>query len=153
MRKSNAAKSKQHRDFLMLKERFVGDNYLKYYDIAEKHFTAVTGLNRQKLLFMLFIYDYEFFTVDKIAEDYNRNRQGLYERTIIPLKKEGYMETYYSNGPTSKEVDQMLGISHKSARICLSHKGRHAVQRFYRMLDGREEIQYHQLGSGGVPTK
>lgn len=151
MPKSKTAKTKQHREFLMLKERFLGDNYLKYLDLATKHFVAATDIEKQQLMFMLFCYDYEFFSIDKIAEDYNRNRNGLYERTILPLKKKGYIDTYYTSGKNTKEIDQMLGVSHKSSRICLSHKGRHAVQRFYRMLDGREEIQYHDIGSGGAP--
>jgi hypothetical protein len=151
MAKSRSAKSKQHREFLMMKERFVGDNYVKYLDLAEKHFVATTGIERQKLLFMLFCYDYEFFTISRIAEDYNRNEKGLYERTIRPLKKSGYLEDYYASGRVNKVVEQMLGITNNSSRICLSHKGRHAVQRFYRMLDGREDIQYHDIGSGGAP--
>jgi hypothetical protein len=137
----------------MMKDRFVADNYLKYLDLATKHFISVTDISSQQLNFMVFCYDYEFFSIERIAQDYSRNVNGLYERTIRPLKNLGYIEDYYSSGKTSKEIDQTLGISYRSGRITLSHKGRHAVQRFYRMLDGREEISYHLLGGGGAPVE
>lgn len=153
MPKSRANKRKENRDFLTLKDSYVKENYLKWFDLAMKNFIHAEDLREQEVRFMLFFYDYEWCTMERIAEDYGRSYKKLYDRTIRPLKKKGYIEDYYSHGVASAAVDQMLGISHKVSRICLSHKGRHAVQRFYRMLDGREEIAYYDLGSGGRPTE
>ena len=94
-------------------------------------------------MFMLFIYDYEFFTMKRISIDYGRSTKKLYERQLLPLKHEGYIEDFSSHGLVSKEVEQTFGITQRKTRYALSHKGRHAVQRFYRMLDGREAISYH----------
>lgn len=153
MPRSKANKNKQNRDFLMLRDKYVKDNYLKWLDLTMKNFVNATGLKEQEIRFMLFFYDYEWATMDKVAEDFGRSKKKLYDRTVRPLKSEGYVEDYYSHGRSSSDVEQMLGLSHKSSRICLSHKGRHAVQRFYRMLDGREEISYYNLGSGGRPIQ
>lgn len=153
MPKSKAAKSKQHRDFLMRNGKYVKDNYMKWFDLAMKNFIYKTGCTEAQVRFMLFFYDYEWSTMVRVAEDYGRAYTALYRQVILPLKKEGYIEDYYSHGATSAEVDQMLGISQKASRVCLSRKGKQSVQRFYRMLDGREEIQYLELGSGGKPIE
>lgn len=151
MPKSRANKSKQNRDFLMAHERYVKDNYLKWLDLATKHMMAVTDLKLQEINFMLFCYDYEFFSMEHIAETYGRSKKKLYDRIVYPLKKRGYIEDYYSHGRSSAAVEQMLGITHKSTKLALSSKGKQAVQRYYRFIDGREEIAYHDLGRGGRP--
>ena len=127
----------------MRKEKYIGDNYLKYFDLSIKHFVAVTEYTRAELMFMLFAYDYEFFTLEHIAESYGRSKQQLYMKVVNPLKNKGAIENYYNNGTSTKIIDSVLHIDYKTARISLSTKGRHAVQRFYRMIDGREEVLYH----------
>ena len=143
MPKSRTSKKKSNRDFLMRKEKYIGDNYLKYFDLSIKHFVAVTEYTRAELMFMLFAYDYEFFTLEHIAESYGRSKQQLYMKVVNPLKNKGAIENYYNNGTSTKIIDSVLHIDYKTARISLSTKGRHAVQRFYRMIDGREEVLYH----------
>lgn len=140
---SKSPKTKQHREFLKLKDSYLKDNYLKWMDLAIKHFVNTTGITQSQLMFMLFIYDYEFFTMSKIATDYGRSTKKLYERQLLPLKHLGIIEDFYSSGLVSKEVEQTFGITQRKTRYALSHKGRHAVQRFYRMLDGRDSISYH----------
>ena len=140
---SRSPKGKQNREFLKLKDYYIKDNYLKWFDIAVKHFSKVTEITGAQLMFMLFIYDYEFFTMSRVAKDYGRSTKKLYERTLLPLKQLGYVEDFYSSGLVSKEVEQTFGITQRKTRYALSHKGRHAVQRFYRMVDGREPISYH----------
>lgn len=140
---SKSPKTKQHREFLKLKDSYLKDNYLKWMDLAVKHFVTTTGITQSQLMFMLFIYDYEFFTMKRISIDYGRSTKKLYERQLLPLKHEGYIEDFSSHGLVSKEVEQTFGITQRKTRYALSHKGRHAVQRFYRMLDGREAISYH----------
>ena len=139
---SKSPKTKQHREFLKLKDSYLKDNYLKWMDLR-KHFVTTTGITQSQLMFMLFIYDYEFFTMKRISIDYGRSTKKLYERQLLPLKHEGYIEDFSSHGLVSKEVEQTFGITQRKTRYALSHKGRHAVQRFYRMLDGREAISYH----------
>jgi len=143
MPKSRAQKSKKNRDFLMRKDKYLGENYLKYFDLAVKHFINVTEFTRAELMFMLYVYDYEFFTLDYMSESYGRSKQQLYMKIVNPLKNKQAIENYYNNGTSTTIIDSVLHIDYKTARISLSTKGRHAVQRFYRMLDGREEVLYH----------
>jgi len=143
MPKSRTHKKKKNREFLMLNDKYVKSNYIKWLDLAVKHITKVTDLTQAELYFLLFAYDYEWFTKSKIAEDYGRSEKKLYENILLPLRKKGYLENYYNHGKTSADIEQSLGITHTPDKIGMAHKGRHAVQRFYRMLDGSEDIEYH----------
>lgn len=127
----------------MMQDRYVKQNYLKWLDLAIKHFVAVTDVTESELRFMLYVYDYEFFTVRRIAKDYGRSKKKLYDRTVLPLQQKGYLMNYFNHGRV-KVTDAHLQLpTQEPARISLSHKGRHAVQRFYRMINGDEAIAYN----------
>ena len=133
---------KKNRDFLMLPDKFVAENYLKWLDLTMRYFVSITDLSEAELRFMLFCYDYEFWTITKIAEDYGKSRNKLYQRTILPLKQKEYIIAYFNHGNTSRVIDGHLQIEPTASKLSLSHKGRHAVQRFYRMVSGEEDIKY-----------
>lgn len=127
----------------MLPAKSVSENYLKWFDHTMRHFVNTTGISESHIRFMLFCYDYEFWTRARIARDYANSPKNLYERTILPLKNAGYIIAYFNHGNDSQYIDGHLQVTHGlAARLSLSHKGRHAVQRFYRMVSGEEPISY-----------
>lgn len=140
---SHRHKRKKNRDFLMLPDKFVAENHLKWLDLVFRHHTKITDLSEVEMRFMLFAYDYEFWTITKISEDYGRSRNKLYQRIILPLKQRDYIIPYFNQGNSSRVVDGHLEIKYgQAARLSLSKKGRHAVQRFYKMVSGEEQISY-----------
>lgn len=131
---------RMRREFSVLHQSLISKNYLKNLCLILDEFQKKYGIRRVDMEFMLFAYEYEFFTVTFIAKKLGRSRNKLYERTILKLKQEGYLEIVHS----AKDVDGYVYALFKEVkdkntnRLTLSHKGRLAVQRFYRRLEGEE---------------
>jgi len=130
------------RDFKMRKEKWLNKGYLKYLRLATRDITANYDIKESELNFMLFAYDYEFFTLDHMSESYFYHKAKLGERVIFPLMKKGYIYKYYDKlSPTSYE-DAIFDESKMRYRVryALTQKARLIVQRFYRKLEGEEQI-------------
>ena len=89
MPKSKLHKKKLNREFLPLQDKYVKRNYLKYYNLSIRDMVKYTDLSRAELEFLMFAYDLEFFEITWIAEAYGQSRKKLYERIVVPLKKQG----------------------------------------------------------------
>ena len=140
MPKSKVHKKKINREFLPLQGKYVRHNDMKYLSLAIRDMVNHTDLTRAELEFMLYTYDLEFFEITWAANTYNQSRKKVYERIILPLKKKGYITEYYNH--QSEEDVQMFSLRRTASKLSLSHKGRHAVQRFYRKVYGEEDIKY-----------
>lgn len=134
---------KKRREFHFLSEKYIRRNYIKNLYLVFEDVKMNHNISRVHLEFMLYVYDYEFFTVKHIAEKLGRSKNKLYERTINPLKRNGYLEDAYH----AKNVDAFVNAmfeerSFNDNRITLSAKGRLLVQRVYRKLEGEETINF-----------
>ena len=134
--------SRKRRDFSKLNNRYVNKNYLKKWSLVTKDISSNYGVSQTELEFMLFIYDYEFFTVSHVAKVLKRSKKKLYDRTVLPLKREGHIETVYHGKGVDAYVDALFherGVNNEN-RLSLSQKGRLLIQRVYRKLEGGDPI-------------
>ena len=130
------------RDFKMRKEKWLNKGYLKYLRLATRDITANYDIKESELNFMLFAYDYEFFTLDHMSESYFYHKAKLGERLVFPLMKKGYIYKYYDKLTPNSYEDAIFDESKMRYRVryALTQKARLIVQRFYRKLEGEELI-------------
>jgi hypothetical protein len=133
--------SRQRRQFGKLNKRYVKHNELKKLSLVLRDIKSNYEIGQAELEFILFCYDYEFFTVSHIAEAMGKSRNKLYERTVLPLKQKGYIDIVYHGKEVDAYVnalfDERLGNEN---RLGLTQSGRQLVQRIYRKLSGGEPI-------------
>ena len=130
------------RDFKCKDSDKIGRAYLKYLRLAMRDVTGNYNIKESEMNFLLFAYDYEFFTIAHAAEGYFYNKLKLSQRIIYPLQKKEYLYKYYDRlTPTSYEA----AIFHESkfnyrVRYALTQKARLLVQKYYRKIEGDEQI-------------
>ena len=130
------------RDFKMRKEIWLNKSYLKYIRLATRDIVGNYDVKEGELNFMLFAYDYEFFTLDHMSNAYFYSKEKLASRLVYPLQNKGYIYKYYDKlSPTSYE-DAIFDESKMRYRVryALTQKGRMLVQKYYRKLEGEEQI-------------
>lgn len=114
---------------------------MKKWTLVVRDIKTNYGLQQTELELMMYIYDYEFFTVSHLAKVIERSRTKLYERTILPLKRNEWVETVYHGKSVDSYVNAMFNEkTQHEHRLGLSQKGRMMVQRVYRKLEGAEPI-------------
>jgi len=132
---------RRRRDFSKLNNRYVSKNYLKKWALVIRDVKKNYDLQQTEIEFLLFVYDYEFFTVSHAATVLKRSRTKLYERTVLPLKQRGWIETIYHGKDVDQYVNQLFHErSNHEHRLGLTQKARMMVQRVYRKLEGAEPI-------------
>ena len=141
------SKKSMFRDFKMRNPETVNRSYLKYFRLAQRDMSKNYDVNESQINFMLFVYDYEFFTLDKISTDYFTSKPQTAKKIIYPLQNAGYIYKYYDKlSPTGYEE----AMFHENkfqyrVRYALTQKARLFVQKFYRKLEGQEQINVPTL--------
>jgi hypothetical protein len=104
-------------------------------------------VTEREVNFMLFIYDYEFFTMDHVSEVYFYNRIKLAQRLMYPLQRKDIIYKYYNRLAPATHLDAMFNENKwkYKVRYALTQKGRLMVQKYYRKIEGEEQIN--------VPTR
>ena len=75
MPKSEVSKKKLFRDFSKLTERYVKSNYLKNLRSVLLKNQESYDLFEKEIMFMLWAYDMEFWTLDYASEEYGMNKK------------------------------------------------------------------------------
>ena len=130
------------RDFKMRKGELLNNSYLKYIRLVTRDMVGNYDITESELNFMLFVYDYEFFTLDHISEAYFYNKLKLSQRLIFTLQKKGYIYKYY-NRLSPKTYEESIFDESKMryrVRYALTQKARLLVQKYYRKIEGKEQI-------------
>ena len=130
------------RDFKMRKDEDLSRSYNKYHKLVIRDIVGSTDVSEAQFNFMLFVYDYEFFTTKHISEAYFQSKLKLERRIVYPLQTNGYVYQYYTKlAPTNYE-DAIFdeGRYNYRVRYALTQKARLLVQRYYRKLEGLEQI-------------
>lgn len=130
------------RDFKKRKQELLGRGYLKYLRLAQRDLTKNYDISESELNFMLFVYDYEFFTLDHISEQYFFSRDKMGKRLVYPLMRKEYIYKYYDKLSPNNYEEAMFAESKWKYRVryALTQKARMTVQKFYRKLEGEEQI-------------
>ena len=138
MPRSKVKKSKLFREVSKLHEKYVSSNHLKNLRSAWIRLDGRSELGAKDIMFMLYVYDLEFFTLSWAAENYQMNRNNMANRIVYPLLKEGYIYKHFDKlTPSGVLEDHLFRDETKHSyhvRYALSQKGRIAVQRFYQSL-------------------
>lgn len=139
MPKSLVSRKKLFRDFSHLNQRYVKNNYLKRLRTSMIEFCEKKDVFEREMMFMLWAYDLEFFTLKYASEDYNYSQKKLGERIVFPLVNEGYLYKHFDKmTPSSTMEDHLFREETKynyRVRYALTQKARLLVQAFYRSLN------------------
>jgi len=135
MPKSKVSKSKKFREFSRLSERYVKNNYLKNLRKALISTQEQHRVFEKELMFMLWAYDLEFWTLDYAAENYGYSKKKIGERIVYPLVAEGLVYKHFDKlTPSDSYEDHLFRDETKfnyRVRYALTQKARLLVQRFY----------------------
>jgi hypothetical protein len=140
MRKRNIRS--KFRDFRMRDETTINKSYLKYFTLVMKDVVGNYDITEAQMRFLLFAYDYQFFTLDHMSEYYYYSKAKLGQRIIYPLSHNDYVFKYFDRlSPTSYQeaIFDEKKFNYR-VRYAITQKARLLVQRFYRKLEGEEEI-------------
>lgn len=140
------SKTSKAREFAYMPTDKIKANYLKYYKLCMRDMTTNYDISQSEMEFMLFAYDYEFFTAGSIAEHMLQSELKLKQRIIYPLLTKDYVYKKYDK--LTKTVNDEVTEYFRSditrfnyrIRYALTQKGRLFVAKFYRKLDGSESI-------------
>ena len=139
MPRSTVSKKKLFREFSKLNQRYVKNNYLKYLRINIRDFCEKNDIFEKELMFMLWAYDLEFWTLKYAAEDYDYSEKKLAERIVYQLVNAGYLYKHFDKlTPSTTYEDHLFREETKfnfSVRYALTQKARLLVQRFYKEIE------------------
>lgn len=118
-----------------MNQRYVKNNYLKYLRINVRDFCEKNDIFEKELMFMIWAYDLEFWTLKYAAEDYDYSEKKLAERIVYELVNNGYVYKHFDKlTPSKKYEDHLFREETKynfRVRYALTQKARLLVQRFY----------------------
>lgn len=139
MPKSVVSKKKLFREFSRLNQRYVKKNYLKDLRNVTKDFCRNKDIFERELMFMLWAYDLEFWTIRYAAEEYDYSEKKLAQRIIYELVKQGYVYKHFDKlTPSDKMEDHLFREETKynfRVRYGITQKARLLVQAFYREIE------------------
>jgi len=136
-------KGRKIREFSYLNDRYVSKNYMKYYKHAIRDISNSTGLTMNEINVLVFMYDYEFFTSDHLAEALYQSPRKFKNKILYPLQKREWIEKAFDKTKVNEmSFSEALfhERSHYKNRYTITQRARLTVQKFYRKLEGQEEI-------------
>ena len=135
-------KGKMFREFSKLNQRYVKNNHLKYLRKSVNDFCLKNDIFEKELMFMLWAYDLEFWTLSYAAKDYGYSPKKIGERIVYELVNGGYVYKYFDKlTPSDTYEDHLFRDETKfnyRVRYALTQRGRMLVQRFYKELEPQE---------------
>ena len=140
MPKSVVSKKKLFREFSRLNQRYVKSNYLKALRVTTKSFCKRRDIFERELMFLLWAYDMEFWTLRYASEEFEYSEKKLAERIVYQLVKEGYIYKHFDKmTPSTTMEDHLFREETKynyRVRYGITQKARLLVQAFYKDLEG-----------------
>jgi len=140
MPKSVVSKKKLFREFSRLNQRYVKNNYLKGLRVTIRSFCRRRDIFERELMFLLWAYDMEFWTLRYAAEEFDYSEKKLAERIVYQLVKEGYIYKHFDKmTPSTTMEDHLFREETKynyRVRYGITQKARLLVQAFYKDLEG-----------------
>ena len=132
-------KGKMFREFSKLNQRYVKNNHLKYLRKSVNDFCLKNDIFEKELMFMLWAYDLEFWTLSYAAKDYGYSPKKIGERIVYELVSGGYVYKYFDKlTPSNTYEDHLFRDETKfnyRVRYGMTQRGRLLVQRFYKELE------------------
>ena len=149
MPKSTVNSKKKYREFSVIDKKYIKDNYLKNIGIALKDIAENYDISPSGFLFLLQVYELEFFTIKHAAKIAGRDEFKMRTRTLSQLFKDGYLYKHFNRltgpAPDADMAELVFREENKynyRVRYAMTQKGRLLVARFYRKVSGEEEIRF-----------
>ena len=101
------------------------------------------GIPQSWLVIMLYVYDLEFWTAAHVAKEMHRSERVLKVKFIYPCMKEDLVYKHFDKlSPGNMTIEQQLFYDENKynyrIRYALTQRARLLVQRFYRLVEGKE---------------
>jgi len=129
------------RDFSFIDKKSVSSNYLKNYKKIMREAVETYGLSARQILFLIHVYDLEFWTLDYISKSLDERRNQVGIKVLYPLLNKEYVYKHFDKlTPSGTLEDHIFREETKynyRVRYALSQKGRLLVSRFYNRLEGK----------------
>lgn len=139
MPRSNVSKKKLFREFSKLNQRYVKRNYLKNLRKELIRAKDAHGLFQKEVMFLLWAYDLEFFTLKYASEDFGISIKKIGVQYVYPLVKEGMIYKHFDKlTPSDTYEDHLFREETKynfRVRYALTQRARLIVQKIYRNLE------------------
>ena len=149
MPKTRVNPKKKYREFSVIDKKFIKANNLKNIGIALKDIVENYDVSKSEFLFMLQVYDLEFFTIKHASKISGREEMKLRVRTISPLFKKEYLYKHFNRltgPPPDSEMETLVFRQENKysyrVRYALTQKARLLIARFYRKVEGEEQINF-----------
>lgn len=146
MPKSRVPKTRMFREFSRIKARFINHEGMQNIYMATRYYDDVLDLRPNNLQMMCYMYELEFFTLNHIADKFNRNGDGMARRNFPQLRNADLIYKHFNKlTPSNTREDHIFRDETKynyRVRWALTQKGRMYVSRYYRMCNGTETIPY-----------
>lgn len=144
MPKSRVAKSRMFRESAPMKKKYLKYEGMKHLYPTLREWDAKYNLRSQHVMFLVFVYDLEFFTIDYVCDKLDRNKKSVYRDTVGPLFKKGYLYKHFDKlTPSTTREDHLFRNETKynyRVRYALSQKGRLLVAKFYRSVSSGSTV-------------
>ena len=132
------SKGKMFREFSKLNQRYTKNNHLKYLRKNVKEFCLKNDIFERELMFMLWAYDLEFWTLSYAAKDYGYSSKKIGERIVYELVNGGYVYKHFDKMTPSQSMEDHLFRDETKynyrVRYAITQKARLLVQRFYSLF-------------------
>ena len=139
MPKNLISKKKLFRESSRLHQRYVKSNHLKNLRRSIKSFCGKRDIFESELMFLLWAYDLEFWTLDYASSEYGYVKKKLGERLVFPLANEGFIYKHFDKLTPSQTVSDHLFREETKfnyrVRYAITQKARLLVQAFYKELE------------------
>ena len=139
MPKSVVSRKKLFREFSRLNQRYVKKNYLKNLRVSVKSFCSDKDIFEKELMFLLWAYDLEFWTLKHAAKEYDYSEKKLAERIVYELVNQGYIYKHFDKMTPSNNIQDHLFRDETKynyrVRYAITQKARLLVQAFYNKLE------------------
>lgn len=139
------SKKRLFREFSPLDQRYVKRNYLKHLRSTLTNFCVKRDIFEKELMFLLWAYDLEFFTIKHAAKEMSRSEKPMAQKTLYPLMKEGYVYKHFDKlTPSQEREDHLFRDETKynyRVRYAITQKARLLVQDFYREMESQSSAK------------
>tara|TARA_R110000751_G_scaffold33514_1_gene83511 strand:+ start:1037 stop:1474 length:438 start_codon:yes stop_codon:yes gene_type:complete len=143
--KSYTSRKKLFREFAKKESKDIPYTNLKNIHFLYKEAKDIHELGRAELDFIMFIYDYEFFTIEHIAKALNKSESRMRKRLIYKMVSDGWVYKHFDKLTPSASVEDSYFRDETKynyrVRYAITQRGRLVVTRLYRKMNGEEPFK------------
>jgi hypothetical protein len=135
---SRVKRESMFRDFLPKDKKYRPKNPMKNYRVVTNKYCKKYTLSQPMLMFMVWAYDLEFFTLDYASKQMKWNKGIMFRRCLTPLKAKNFVYKYFdkltpSNNYTASMFREEYKMNYR-VRYALTAEAVQIVKEYYKEL-------------------